>query len=198
MNCEVYAEKNADWENTATNCDTLWAARTLTSTYTPDQAENYEHTHKMLHYTIIFQVFVFMQIFNLINSRKIGEGEINVFANFFNNKFFIIIFVLTILIQCALVELGGTAVKTYPLNLNQNLICLALGFLELPWGLILKFLPIKWFQCIDLKSPLPDEEEEEGADGDVKKKSTGAAVSLKRLSTQKSKSTKKNSQGTKK
>ena len=42
----------------------------------------------MLHYTLIFQVFVFMQIFNLINSRKIGEGEYNVFANFFNNKYF--------------------------------------------------------------------------------------------------------------
>lgn len=127
----------------------------------------------------------------MINSRKIGEGEINVFANFFNNKFFIIIFVLTILIQCALVELGGTAVKTYPLDLNQNLICLALGFLELPWGLVLKFLPLKWFQCIDLKSELPDEDEEDDkAEGDVKKKSAGAAVSLKRLSTQKSKSRK--------
>lgn len=51
----------------------------------------------MLHYTIIFQVFVFMQIFNLINSRKIGD-EKNVFSHFFNNKYFIIIFILTILI----------------------------------------------------------------------------------------------------
>lgn len=88
-----------------------------------------------------------MQIFNLINSRKIGD-EKNVFANFFNNKYFIIIFILTILIQCCLVELGGTAVKTYALNLNQNLICLAFGFTELPWGLLLKFMPLKWFQCI--------------------------------------------------
>lgn len=71
----------------------------------------------MLHYTIIFQVFVFMQIFNLINSRKIGD-ELNVFAGFFNNIWFIIIFVLTIIIQCVLVELGGNAVKTYPLNLK--------------------------------------------------------------------------------
>lgn len=71
----------------------------------------------MLHYTLIFQVFVFMQIFNLINSRKIGENEINVFANFFNNKWFIIIFITTIVIQIVLVELGGTAVKTYALNL---------------------------------------------------------------------------------
>jgi len=121
----------------------------------------YEHTEKMLHYTIIFQVFVFMQIFNLINSRKIGDGEINVFANFFNNPWFIIIFILTIVIQCVLVELGGNAVKTYALNLNQNLICLAIGSLELVWGLILKFLPLSWFQCIKLNVQIPDEEEED-------------------------------------
>lgn len=50
-----------------------------------------------------------MQIFNLINSRKIGEGEINVFKNFFitdektgktvvGNKWFFVIFVTTIII----------------------------------------------------------------------------------------------------
>jgi hypothetical protein len=52
----------------------------------------------MLHYTIVFQVFVFLQIFNLINARKIGDGELNVFKGFFNNKMFIIVMVLTILI----------------------------------------------------------------------------------------------------
>lgn len=83
---------------------------------TPDKVKDYTHTQKMLHYTLIFQVFVFMQIFNLINSRKIEVGEINVFKNFFNNKWFIIIFLLTIIIQCCLVEFGGTAVKTYKLN----------------------------------------------------------------------------------
>jgi hypothetical protein len=86
-----------------------------------------------------------MQIFNLINSRKIGKGELNVFAGFFDNKWFIMIFIATIVIQCVLVELGGSAVKTYPLNNTHNLICLGIGALELVWGLILKFLPIGWF-----------------------------------------------------
>ena len=86
MNCEVYAEKNVNWENTVSNCDTLWASRSAAAgtVYTPDQADDYEHTHKLLHYTSIFQVFVFMQIFNLINSRKIGEGA-EVFEVFENN-----------------------------------------------------------------------------------------------------------------
>lgn len=134
-----------------------------------------------------------MQIFNLINSRKIGEGEINVFANFFNNKYFMIIFLLTILIQVVLVELGGTAVKTYALDMTQNLICLGIGASELVWGLILKFLPIGWFQCIDLTVVLPDEDEDEEINekGESIKKASinkpSGALALKRLSTQKSK-----------
>lgn len=103
-----------------------------------------------------------MQIFNLINSRKIEKDELNVFKNFFNNKWFMIIFFLTIIIQVCLVELGGTAVKTYALNMQQNLVCLGIGSTELIWGFLLKFLPIGWFQCIDLKADIADDEDGEG------------------------------------
>ena len=39
------------------------------------------------HYTIVFNVFVFMQIFNMVNSRKIND-EINVFKGVFHNAAF--------------------------------------------------------------------------------------------------------------
>lgn len=109
----------------------------------------------------------------MINSRKIAD-EINVFSNFFDenwkcyNPYFFVIFVNCIVIQCVLVELGGNAVKTYPLNMSQNLICIGIGASELLWGLILKFMPLKWFQCIDLSAEIPDESEEED-DGKKKK-----------------------------
>merc|ERR1712070_488284 len=99
---------------------------------------------------------------------------------------FIIIFFMTIIIQCVLVEFGGTAVKTYALDLNQNLFCLAIGSLELVWGLILKFLPIGWFQfkCLtnSMNVDIPSEDEEEEGE----KKPSGA-LALKRASTQRSK-----------
>lgn len=56
-----------------------------------------------LHYTMIFNTFVFMQIFNEINSRKIGESEFNVFADFFDNSLFIIILIFTVIVQILLV-----------------------------------------------------------------------------------------------
>jgi P-type Ca2+ transporter type 2B len=58
---------------------------------------------KGFHYTFIFNTFIFMQVFNEINCRKIGEHEFNVFENFLNNSMFIFIILLTIVVQVLLV-----------------------------------------------------------------------------------------------
>ena len=103
-------------------------------------------TQKLLHYTLIFQVFVFMQIFNQLNARKLEHHELNVFKNFFNNYLFIFIFVLTFVIQMLLVSAGGKAIQTASLTTSQNLLCIAISAGEVPWGLFLKrFVPLTWF-----------------------------------------------------
>lgn len=53
--------------------------------------------NKTILYTIVFQAFVFMQVFNQINCRKLG-GELNVFAEFFNNWLFIGIITFTFVV----------------------------------------------------------------------------------------------------
>merc|ERR1711937_751077 len=58
------------------------------------------------HYTFIFNVFVYMQLFNEINSRKLF-GEINVFEGFFANPLFLIIWIGTIVIQFICVGFNG-------------------------------------------------------------------------------------------
>ena len=50
------------------------------------------------HLSVMFNVFVFMQVFNEINSRKIND-ERNVFDRIFSNKIFIGVIVGTILTQ---------------------------------------------------------------------------------------------------
>merc|ERR1711981_691219 len=62
-----------------------------------DQAAG-SYTQKALHFTYVFQIFVFMQIFNQINARKLKEDEINVFAGMLNNRWFNIIMVVTFLV----------------------------------------------------------------------------------------------------
>jgi Ca2+ transporting ATPase len=52
-------------------------------------------TEKAHLYTIVFQAFVFMTLFNQINARKLGSRDFNVFAGFFNNWLFLLITVIT-------------------------------------------------------------------------------------------------------
>ena len=73
-------------------------------------------TQKMMHYTLIFHTFVFLQVFNEINSRKLGEREFNVFSGFFNNWLFLLIIACTMAVQCVLVQYGGISVRTTPLS----------------------------------------------------------------------------------
>lgn len=108
-------------------------------------------TEQLKLFTMAFQAFVFMQVFNQINARKLEEGEFNVFAGIIANKAFLVVMVLTICIQVLMVEFGGRIVKCWPLNMNQNLICIAFGFGELPWGLFAKLLPPKMFIKISLE-----------------------------------------------
>jgi len=63
--------------------------------FLPQDQEMYTETEKVKHYTFVFNIFVFLQIFNIINSRKI-EGELNVFSDFFNNCLFVFVLILTV------------------------------------------------------------------------------------------------------
>jgi len=49
------------------------------------------------HFTLIFNVFVWMQIFNFLNARKI-EDELNIFENITASPMFLIIVVIIILL----------------------------------------------------------------------------------------------------
>lgn len=53
--------------------------------------------NKTTNYTILFQAFVFMQIFNQINCRKLGDN-LNIFEDFFNNWLFLAILIFTFIV----------------------------------------------------------------------------------------------------
>ena len=90
------------------------------------------------HYSIFFNVFVLLQIFNEINARKLKPSEVNVFENFLNNPLFIVILVSTIVIQLTMVKYGGKSLKTVELSFNENLLCLLLASTSLLTGLFIK------------------------------------------------------------
>lgn len=71
---------------------------------------------KGFHYTFVFDTFVFMQVFNEINARKLGEFEYNVFEGFFNNMLFLFILIFTVGMQFLFVAVGGKAMRCAPLT----------------------------------------------------------------------------------
>ncbi|KNE63148.1 calcium-translocating P-type ATPase, PMCA-type [Allomyces macrogynus ATCC 38327] len=93
--------------------------------------------------TVVFNTFIFLQIFNEINCRHL-TNDLNVFRGIGNNKYFVAILLLTITLQVIIVELGGSAFHTVPLSVPQWLFCIGIGFLSIPMGALIRVLP-DWF-----------------------------------------------------
>ncbi|XP_012511393.1 PREDICTED: plasma membrane calcium-transporting ATPase 4 [Propithecus coquereli] len=98
------------------------------------------HSPPTQHYTIVFNTFVLMQLFNEINSRKI-HGEKNVFAGIYRNLIFCSVVVGTFVSQILIVEFGGKPFSCTKLSLAQWLWCLFIGIGELLWGQVISAIP---------------------------------------------------------
>lgn len=48
-------------------------------------------TSQTRHFTFLFALFMYMNLFNELNSRKVGEKEINIFSNIHHNLLYIVI-----------------------------------------------------------------------------------------------------------
>ncbi|XP_053154081.1 plasma membrane calcium-transporting ATPase 3 isoform X3 [Hemicordylus capensis] len=105
------------------------------------------HSPPSEHYTIIFNTFVMMQLFNEINARKI-HGERNVFDGIFGNPIFCSIVLGTFGIQIVIVQFGGKPFSCSPLNAEQWLWCLFVGLGELVWGQVIATIPTSHLKCL--------------------------------------------------
>uniref|UniRef100_A0A8C8ZHR8 Calcium-transporting ATPase n=1 Tax=Prolemur simus TaxID=1328070 RepID=A0A8C8ZHR8_PROSS len=125
------------------------------------------HSPPSEHYTIIFNTFVMMQLFNEINARKI-HGERNVFDGIFSNPIFCTIVLGTFAIQIVIVQFGGKPFSCSPLSTEQWLWCLFVGVGELVWGQVIATIPTSQLKCLKEaghgpgKDEMTDEELAEG------------------------------------
>lgn len=55
------------------------------------------------HYAFLFNTYVYLQIFNEINAKKLLPSENNVFAGLFNNTFFMSILAISCAVQVTIV-----------------------------------------------------------------------------------------------
>uniref|UniRef100_A0A3Q2PZY1 Calcium-transporting ATPase n=1 Tax=Fundulus heteroclitus TaxID=8078 RepID=A0A3Q2PZY1_FUNHE len=129
------------------------------------------HAPPSEHYTIVFNTFVLMQLFNEINARKI-HGERNVFEGVFNNLIFCSIVFGTFIIQIVIVQFGGKPFSCVALTIDQWLWCTFLGFGSLLWGQVISSIPTSRLKFLKTaghgtqKEEIPDDELEELEDED--------------------------------
>ncbi|CAO0790967.1 unnamed protein product [Mucor circinelloides] len=102
--------------------------------------------------TIVFNTFVFCQIFNEINCRRI-DSKLNVFHNIFANKFFLSIFFFCIALQAIIVNFGGAAFQVTQVDGVAWAISLVVGLLALPIGVIIRLIPDEVFGFVFMFNP---------------------------------------------
>ncbi|KAM5287768.1 plasma membrane calcium-transporting ATPase 1 isoform 3-T3 [Ctenodactylus gundi] len=121
------------------------------------------HAPPSEHYTIVFNTFVLMQLFNEINARKI-HGERNVFEGIFNNAIFCTIVLGTFVIQIIIVQFGGKPFSCSELSVEQWLWSIFLGMGTLLWGQLISTIPTSRLKFLKeaghgtQKEEIPEEE----------------------------------------
>jgi len=103
--------------------------------------------------TVVFNTFVWFQIFNEVNARRVNN-EKNVFQGIFKNPIFWGVIVITIVFQVLLVEFGGEfnfiETDTTALTAKDWGICIAFGAAELIWHQVVILVPVDFNDGIQM------------------------------------------------
>jgi P-type Ca2+ transporter type 2C len=90
--------------------------------------------------TIVFNAYVWLNIFNMYNSRRI-DNRFNILEGLFHNYLFIAITSIMIGVQIMIIFVGGETFSTTHLTGAQWAISVVLGALSVPVGFVMRFVP---------------------------------------------------------
>lgn len=65
----------------------------------------------------------------------------NIFKGVFQNKFFLLIFTISVVGQIIIVNYGGTAFQTVGLSKNLWIMCVLIGLASIPIGAVIRLIP---------------------------------------------------------
>lgn len=90
--------------------------------------------------SLVFNTFVWMQIFNQWNNRRL-DNKFNIFEGIQHNYFFIGINIIMVGFQVLIIYVGGKAFNVVRLNGAQWAYSIVLGFLSIPIGAVIRLIP---------------------------------------------------------
>ncbi|EGS19512.1 calcium-transporting ATPase 2-like protein [Thermochaetoides thermophila DSM 1495] len=102
--------------------------------------------------TLIFNTFVWLQIFNELNNRRLDSNP-NIFEGITRNMWFICINLIMIGGQILIIFVGGRAFQIVRLNGKEWGLSVGLGAISLPWGALIRLFPDEWAR--KLVPPMP-------------------------------------------
>ncbi len=114
------------------------------------------------HMTNAFNVFVVLQIFNMINVRKVND-EFNIFDGCLKNPYYVFIWLFVAGGQAIIIELTGKVFKVSPGGLHYAhwIIAILLGFTTWIVRFLLLFFPTAWCPQLGQKQKNPFENEDQ-------------------------------------
>lgn len=110
-------------------------------------------TYRLQHYTFLFQTFMLMNLFNMINCRVLPteqDPQFNIVKNIQGNWWFVIVLLFEFNVQYLLVGYTGLGYvfTTTPLTLAMHLTAFGLGLGSLAVGALAKLLPPTWTDAL--------------------------------------------------
>jgi len=112
---------------------------------------------KRKHFTYIFNTFVFLQLFNEINCRKVGRRDFNVFEKFLHNSYFLMVMVGTFTAQILMCKWFPSITGTEQMTKGEWGACIAVGSTNLLIGAILKLTPESWVSKINTQAVINED-----------------------------------------
>lgn len=104
------------------------------------------HRSKQLS-TVVFNTFVWMQIFNELNNRRL-DNKFNVFEGVLRNYWFLGINAVMIGGQIMIIFIGGAAFSVTRLSGILWAICIICSLGCLPWAIVLRMIPDRQFGIV--------------------------------------------------
>eukprot|EP00522_Entomoneis_paludosa_P018104 CAMPEP_0172445354 /NCGR_PEP_ID=MMETSP1065-20121228/5177_1 /TAXON_ID=265537 /ORGANISM="Amphiprora paludosa, Strain CCMP125" /LENGTH=1091 /DNA_ID=CAMNT_0013196157 /DNA_START=159 /DNA_END=3434 /DNA_ORIENTATION=+ len=93
------------------------------------------------HFTILFNAFVFCQVFNEFNAREIGD-RFDPIRSLSQSPMFLLVIFFTVISQWFIVEYGGDFTQTAPLSFDEWRLTVGLGAFSLPVGFLMRLIPV--------------------------------------------------------
>lgn len=93
------------------------------------------------HFTIIFNAFVFCQVFNEFNAREIGD-RFDPLRSLQQSPMFAMVIFFTVVAQFFIVECGGDFTQTFPLDYEEWKFTVMLGAGSIPVGFVMRMIPV--------------------------------------------------------